>query len=217
MQQAFGLRIPQTLEEVCDPARTALIVHDMQVGIVSQLSDGGVIAQRVAEVRQAARDAGVRVVYTRHMSLPNEVAGIVQLRTAMAWQRVERVSDVKPAFLRDSPAFQITPELQPDPSEVVFDKFTMSAFEGTPLNITLRDCGLIAFVIVGIALEVGIEPTVRHAMDLGYIPVVVTDACGSRDKAAARRALDSLSFAGGSLQTDVKTICALFKRFRCEH
>ena len=109
MQQAFGLTIPQSLEEVCDPARTALIVYDMQVGVVSQLSDGGVITQRVAEVRRAARDAGVRVVYTRHMSLPNEVAGIIQLRTAMAWQRVERVSDVKPAFLRDSPAFQITP------------------------------------------------------------------------------------------------------------
>src|SRR4029453_14269945 len=120
VQQAFGLTIPQTLEEVCDPARTALIVYDMQVGIVSQLSDGGVIAQRVAEVRRAARDAGVRVVYTRHMSLPNEVAGMIQLRTAMAWQRVERVSDVKPAFLRDSPAFQITPELAPDLSECVF-------------------------------------------------------------------------------------------------
>jgi nicotinamidase-related amidase len=217
VQHAFGLTIPQTLEEVCDPARTALIVYDMQVGVVSQLSDGGVITQRVAEVRRAARDAGVRVVYTRHMSLPNEVAGIIQLRTAMAWQRVERVSDVKPAFLRDSPAFEITPELTPDPTEVVFDKITMSAFEGTPLNITMRDCGLIAFVIVGIALEVGIEPTVRHAMDLGYIPVVVADACGSRDKVAATRALDSLSFAGGSLQTDVKTICALFKRFRREH
>jgi biuret amidohydrolase len=217
VQHAFGLTVPQTLEEVCDPARTALIVYDMQVGVVSQLSDGGVITQRVAEVRRAARDAGVRVVYTRHMSLPNEVAGIIQLRTAMAWQRVERVSDVKPAFLRDSPAFEIAPELTPDPTEVVFDKITMSAFEGTPLNITMRDCGLIAFVIVGIALEVGIEPTVRHAMDLGYIPVVVADACGSRDKAAATRALDSLSFAGGSLQTDVKTICALFKRFRREH
>ena len=217
MQQAFGLTIPQSLEEVCDPARTALIVYDMQVGIVSQLSDGDMITRRVAEVRRAARDAGARVVYTRHMSLPNEVAGIIQLRTAMAWQRVERVSDVKPAFLRESPAFEITPELAPDPTEVVFDKITMSAFEGTPLNITMRDCGLIAFVIVGVALEVGIEPTVRHAMDLGYIPVVVADACGSRDKAAATRALDSLSNAGGSLQTDVKTTCALFKRFRREH
>ena len=209
MEHAFGLTIPRTLEEVCDPARVALIVYDMQVGIVSQLADGGTITERVTAVRQAARDRGVRVFYTRHMSLPTQVAGVVQLRTAMAWQRVERVAEIKPMFLRDSPAFQITPELTPARTEVVFDKITMSAFEGTPLNIALRDCGLNAFVIVGIALEVGIEPTVRHAMDLGYIPVVVADACGSRDRAAAKRALDSLEFAGGSLQTDVRTICAV--------
>ena len=209
MEHAFGLNIPRSLEELCDRTRTALIVYDMQVGIVSQISDGQSIIGRVAAVRQAARERGVRVVYTRHMSLPNEVAGVVQLRTAMAWQRLERVADVKPAFLRDSPPFQITPELTPDPIEVVFDKITMSAFQGTPLDLTLRDCGLNSFIIVGIALEVGIEPTVRHAMDLGYIPIVVTDACGSHDKVAAKRALDSLAFAGGSLQTDVNTICSL--------
>jgi nicotinamidase-related amidase len=214
VDEAFGLKIPRTLEDVCDATRTALIVYDMQVGIVSQLPDGQAVVERVAAVRQAARNGGVRVVYTRHMSLPNEVAGVVQLRTAMAWQRVERVADVKPAFLRDSPRFQITPELTPNPTEVVFDKITMSAFQGTPLDLTLRDCGLNAFIIVGIALEVGIEPTVRHALDLGYIPIVVADACGSRDKAAAKRALDSLVFAGGSLQTDVNTICPLLRRGR---
>ena len=44
---------------------------------------------------EAARRAGVRVVYARHLSLPNELAGVFQLRTAMAWQRVERVEDVR--------------------------------------------------------------------------------------------------------------------------
>jgi nicotinamidase-related amidase len=90
----------------------------------------------------------------------------------------------------------------------------MSAFVGTPLDIALRDCGLNSFVIVGIALEVGIEPTVRHATDLGYIPVLVTDACGWRDEPAAKRALEGLTFAGGSLQTDVSTICELFRGAR---
>ena len=199
---------------MCDPTRVALIIYDMQAGIVSQLPDGGTIVQRVAEIRQAARDAGVRVFYTRHLSLPKEVAGMTQLRTAMAWQHVDRVAEVKPRFLRDSPGFQITPELAPSSTEAVFDKITMSAFEGTPLNIALRDCGITAFVIVGIALEVGIEPTVRHATDLGYIPILAADACGSRDKVAATRALDSLAFAGDSLQTDVKTICGLFRQRR---
>jgi biuret amidohydrolase len=76
--------------------------------------------------------------------------------------------------------------MNPLPSEAIFDTITMSAFEGTPLNIALRDCGIDSFGIVGIAMEIGIEPTVRHGVDLGYIPVVVTDACGfgHRDAAA---------------------------------
>src|SRR6266566_7899085 len=62
----------------------------------------------------------------------------------------------KPWFLRDSPGFHLIPELNPLPSEAIFDKITMSAFEGTPLNIALRDCGIDAFAIVGIAMEIGI-------------------------------------------------------------
>jgi nicotinamidase-related amidase len=214
MEHAFGLDIPGPLDEVCDPRRTALIVYDMQVGIVPQLPDGAAVTARVVSVRQAARDAGLRIFYTRHMSLPNHVAGVTQLRTAMAWQRKTRVADVTPSFLRDSPPFQIVPALTPSANEAIFDKISMSAFVGTPLDLALRDCGINAFIITGIALEVGIEPTVRHALDLGYIPIIVGDACGSRDKAAADRALATLAFAGGSIQTDVNTICATLRRQR---
>jgi nicotinamidase-related amidase len=105
----------------------------------------------------------------------------------------------------------LVPELTPLPSEAVFDKISMSTFVGTPLDIAMRDCGLNAFAIVGIALEIGIEPTVRHALDLGYIPVVVTDACGSRDKEAAERAFAGFRFAGGSYLTDVATIGRLMR------
>ena len=202
MEHAFGLDVPLTLVEVCRPQRTALIVYDMQVGIVSQIADGHKVVERVRGVLEAARSGGYRVFFTRHMSLPNEVAGAIQLRTAMAWQHVDRVSEVKPAFLRDTPGFQITPEIAPLPSEGVIDKITMSAFEGTFLDIAFRDCGIISFVIVGIALEVGIEPTVRHGMDLSYIPVVVTDACGYGNALAAQRTLAALAFAGGSIQCD---------------
>jgi biuret amidohydrolase len=211
MEHAFGLEIPRTLEEVCRPDRLALIVYDMQAGIVVQLLDGAEITRRVVDVVQAARAGGFRVFYTRHMSLPKEVAGVSQLSTALDWQRVEHVEQVKPAFLRDSPPFQLVPELAPLPSEAVFDKISMSAFVGTPLDIAMRDCGLNAFAIVGIALEVGIEPFVRHALDLGYIPVVVTDACGSRDKEAAERAFAGFRFAGGSYFTDVATIGRLMR------
>jgi hypothetical protein len=37
MQDAFGLEVPETLEEACDPTRTALLVYDMQVGVLRQV------------------------------------------------------------------------------------------------------------------------------------------------------------------------------------
>jgi nicotinamidase-related amidase len=208
MEHAFGLDIPLTLEDVCDPRRLALVVYDMQVGIVSQIANGPQVTAAVVAVLDAARGAGVRVFFTRHMALPNEVAGASQLRTAMAWQHAPTVAKVKPAFPRDSPQFQLVPDLSPQPTEAIFDKLAMSAFVGTPLEIALRDCRLEAFAIVGIAMEVGIEPTVRHGIDLGFLPVVVTDACGAGHPEAAERALATLRFAGGSIQTHRAIICS---------
>jgi len=211
VDHGFGLDVPETLAEVCRPERLALLVYDMQVGIASQLADGREVTRAVAGVLDAARAGGFRVFFTRHMSLPGEVAGVAQLRTAKAWQRARTVADVRPSFPRDSPQFQIVPELAPRASEAIFDKLAMSAFVGTPLEMALRDCGLGAFAIVGIALEVGIEPTVRHATDLGFLPVVVADACGSRDRAAAERAFAGFAFAGGSLVTEIATIAPLLR------
>jgi nicotinamidase-related amidase len=212
MQRAFGLNIPQTLEEMCDPTRLALLVYDMQVGIVKQLENGQQITDKVLQVLDAARKAGIRVFFTRHMSLPRELMGVSQFRMAMAWQRVKSANEVRPWFLRDSPGFHLIPEMSPLPSEAIFDKISMSAFEGTPLDMALRDCGIQAFAIVGIAMEIGIEPTVRHGTDLGYIPVVVKDACGFGHRDAAERSIASLEFAGDALLTNADTFCTQLGR-----
>ena len=121
MKRVYGLSIPETLEEVCDPRRVALLVYDMQVGILSQLKNGDQVTQQVLKVLTAARDAGVRVFFSRHLSLPKELMGMFQFRMAMAWQRTSSPEQVKPWFLRDTPAFQIIPELSPRPTEGVFD------------------------------------------------------------------------------------------------
>jgi len=207
MLRAFGLTIRQTLGEVCDPSSLALIVYDMQIGIVRQIANGPEITANVVRVLDAARSTGIRVFFTRHMSLPKELMGAFQFRTAMAWQRVQSPDEVKPWFTRDAPGFQLVPEMAPRPSEAILDKITMSAFEGTPLNIALRDCGISAFAIVGIAMEIGIEPTARHGADLGYIPVVVKDACGYGHRDAAERSFASLEFAGDALLTTIDSFC----------
>ena len=208
MQRAFGLTIRQTLEDVCHPSSLALIVYDMQIGIVRQITNGAEITAQVLRVLEAARSAGIRIFFTRHMSLPKELMGAFQFRMAMAWQRVQSPEEVKPWFTRESPGFDLVPEMAPRPSEAILDKIAMSAFEGTPLNIALRDCGISAFAIVGIAMEIGIEPTARHGADLGYSPVVVKDACGYGHRDAAERSIAGLEFAGDSLLTTVATFCA---------
>jgi biuret amidohydrolase len=212
MQHHRSLGIPETLADACDPDRLALIVYDMQVGVVDQLADGPEVTARVLDVLESARGAGVRVFFIRYMSLPRELMGISQLRTAMAWQRKDRVEDVVSPFLRGSPGFEIVPELAPRDSEAVFDRLSISAFEGTPLEFALRDAQLTAFAIVGVAMEVGVEPTVRHGADLGLIPVVVTDACGAGNPSAAKRSLDALAFAGDAILTDTSTVTGLLAR-----
>ena len=95
-----------------------------------------------------------------------------------------------------SDAWQIVPALRPRQDEVINDKIATSAFESTFLNLTLRGAKLEAFIIAGIALEVGVEPTVRHGADLNLIPVVASDACGSRTQEAYERSLATMKETG---------------------
>ena len=157
VEKAFGLEIPQSLEEACDPRKLALLVYDMQVGILRQLQDPSALTARVLETLETARGAGVPIFFLRHLSLPRPLMGIFQLRQAMVWQRVTR-PDVRPWFRRDSPGFELVTELRPRSSEAMLDKITFSAFEGTPLEIALRDSRVNAFAICGVATEIGIEP-----------------------------------------------------------
>ncbi|MDW6022974.1 cysteine hydrolase [Mesorhizobium sp. BAC0120] len=212
MKHIHGLSVPTTLKDVCDPSRMALLVYDMQVGICSQIKDADRIVAATLKAVATARAAGMRIVFTRHLSLPKAWMGAAQFRMAMAWQKKEEPDAVTPWFLRGSPGFEIVPELTPQPDDAVFDKIAMSAFEGTPLASALRDCGLNSIAIAGIATEVGIEPTVRHAADLGFIPVILADACGAGHEEAAQRSLESLRFAGDAIISDVETFGSILNK-----
>jgi nicotinamidase-related amidase len=208
MKSVHGLELPENLNELVDPRHCALIVYDMQAGIIQQIKDGPAITAQVNSVLQIARTAGLRVFYTRHLSLPKQLMGAVQFRQAMAWQRLDDPEKAQPWFLRDTPAFQIVDDLTPLPSEGIFDKLAMSAFEGTPLATALRDCSIRYFLIVGVATEIGIDITCRHAVDLGFIPILVRDACGFGHKEAADRALQTLEFLGDTVLTDIAAVNA---------
>lgn len=212
MDRAFGIDIPETLEELCAPTRAALLVYDMQTGIVSQIADGAQIVERVARLVGSARTAGMRIVYSRYYCVPVGWAGVGQLRMAKTWQRVSHAAQVQQRLARGSPGFQFVEALAPRDEDLVLDRVNMSAFEGTPLAFLLRDLGLCSFLVAGIALEVGVEPTARHGADLGFIPVVVQDACGFGDAEAARRSLAALQYGGDAVITDLDTVGGILLR-----
>ena len=60
---------------------------------------------------------------------------------------------------------------------------------------------------MGVATEIGIEPTVRHGADLGFIPVIVRDACGVGDKEAGERALANLQHMGDAIIATTDEVC----------
>lgn len=194
MQRAFGLDVPDTVAEMCRPSAAAVLVYDAQAGILPHVQDRDGLVARIREILDAARAASVPVFYCRHVSLPPGHLGVGALRTAMAWQRQERAAAVRSPFPPDAPQTAVVDELAPVSDEPVFDKLGMSALVGTPLEGALRDRGVTTLILVGAVLEIGIEPTARHAADLGLLPVVVEDACGVVDADAAQRSLASLDY-----------------------
>ena len=212
MKEAFGLQIPESLHEIVRPSCCALIVYDMQVGIVPQIPSGLEIQRQCVLLVNAARKAGLRIFHTRHFFLPSEGAGVGQLRRAMVWQRKEEPQETTCFIPQGSPAFQIVPELERRDGEVVVDKITMSAFEGTFLNLAMRDAGIESFLIAGIALEIGIEPTVRQGLDLNYVPVVITDACGSKTEELKERSLATLRETGEVFMATTVKVLELLDR-----
>ena len=194
MQHAFGMAVPESVAEMCQPPRVAVLVYDAQVGILAHIRDRAAVLTQIRTVVDAARRIGVPVVYVRHVSVPPSHMGVGALRTAMAWQRAERAEDVRSPFPHHASHAQLVDELMPAAGEPVFDKLGMSAFVGTPLEVVLRDRGVTTLILVGAVLEIGIEPTARHAADLGFLPIVVEDACGVVEPEAAERSLASLDY-----------------------
>lgn len=210
MKNAFGLSIPEQLQDTCIPSKCALLIYDMQVGIVSQIAEGAAIVTHCQQLLGTARDKGFRVFFMRHFFLPNHLAGAAQLRRSMIWQGLTDPLKIRPMMTQGSAACEIVPDLAPREDEVVIDKITMSAFEGTFLNIAMRDAQLESFVVAGIALEIGIEPTVRQSLDLNYVPIVVTDACGSKTPELKERSLATLKETGEILTfTTAEVISAM--------
>jgi nicotinamidase-related amidase len=152
----------------------ALLVMDVQNGIVARFGDDTGLLDRHERAVTAARAAGVKVIFVRvafREGYP-EVSGRNQSFSSAAGQRV---------LLEDGPETQIHPRLAPHPGDVVVTKRRVSAFAGSDLAEVLRGGDIDTLVLTGIATSGVVLSTLRQAADLDYRLVVLADGCRDGD------------------------------------
>jgi nicotinamidase-related amidase len=152
-----------------DPARTALVLIDLQRGIVGRSTAPHAAADVVA---RAARLAGR--FRERH-------APVVLVRVTYSADDADRLKlpvDAAPLSAGPVPADfgDIVPEVGPRPGDIIVTKRQWGAFYGTELDLQLRRRQVRTIVLGGIATNFGVESTARDAFERGYELVFVEDA-----------------------------------------
>ncbi len=150
--------------------RTALLIMDVQQGIVDRYgSDSGYLA-RLADAAGAARTAGVTVVYVTVAFRPGYPEVSQQNKSFSAVAGTGRFTD-------GDPGAAIHPAIAPVPGDLVVTKRRVSAFTGSDLEVLLRAGGAGNLVLAGIATSGVVLSTLRQAADLDYRLTVLEDGC----------------------------------------
>ncbi len=184
--------IPADLSEMIDPAHAALLMWDFQVGLGGNASNLDQISKSGNRLLASADEAGVPVFWSRHTvpDLAQVTAG--SLYRMMKKQGVSNVSDLKPFMQEGSPEREFLSHIKPRPHDTIIDKSTPSFFIGTPLNLRLVALTIRSLLICGVATDIGVDLTAKHAFALGYFPVVVEDAVGSYTDERHRAGLEAM-------------------------
>ena len=154
-----------------DPARTALLIMDLQNGILERHPDGDGFTATLVGARKAAREAGLTVGYVRVALTAEEAAAVPS---------TSRFAGSAAGLDADSPRTQIVDPLTPAPGEIVVRKQRVGAFSTTDLADQLRERGVDTLVLTGIVTSGVVLSTVREASDRDYRLVVLEDGCWER-------------------------------------
>lgn len=148
--------------ETLDIERVALVPIDVQKGFDDERwgdRNNPDAERHIGELLDAFRDAGLPVFHVEHAS-------------------TERGSPLRP----DRPGSAFKPEAEPADGEPIITKDVNSAFIGTDLEARLREAGVRRPVFVGFTTDHCVSTTARMAENLGFDPIVVSDACVTHDR-----------------------------------
>ena len=164
---------------------TALIIGDIQNGIVANFGNDTELLARIRKTIDAARAAGVPIIFVRvgFRAGHPDVSANNQM-----WSGVAKGG----MMLADDASTQFHESLGVQETDIVIVKRRVGAFQGTDLDLVLRARGISSFAIGGIATSGVILSTVRHGSDLDYQMTVLSDLTKDGDKEVNRVLLEKL-------------------------
>jgi nicotinamidase-related amidase len=187
MRTVHGKQVCETLAEVLDPARAAVVVIDVQNDAMrregklalagNNVDDMVAVLPRIAAFVAEARELGIPVI---HVQMIHKVGSTAQsgphLRTMCT------ISAIEDAFLEGTWGAELCEEVAPLAGEPVVVKHRSSAFRGTDLDMILRATGRETVVVVGEQTPGCVEATFRDAAYHDYYNVLVEDCVAAYDR-----------------------------------
>ena len=156
-----------------DPRTTALVVIDLQSGIVAVPTVPFPASDVIANASQLARRFREQRALVVLVHVDPGPRGILFPRP---------LTDVVRPPINPAPGWaDIVPEMGSEAGDVVVTKHHPGAFNGTDLDIQLRRRGIQTIVLCGIATNIGVEATARVGFEQGYNLVFADDAMTARD------------------------------------
>lgn len=155
----------------------ALLLVDMAKAYLEPTSpvyceSGQAVVAHAAHLLAAAREAARPVIFTRvEYEVGGANGGLFFKKLPALW-----------VFEKGCPLRDFPPELQPASTELVVTKQYPSAFFATGLDQALRDLGADTLVIAGFSTSGCVRATAVDALQHGFAPFVVRDACADRNK-----------------------------------
>ena len=169
-----------------DPQKTALVLIDLQQGIVGMPRAphaADEVVRRAAELGRAFAAAGATIVRVR-VAFAADFADQLKLPVDAPMQRPP---GGLPADWSD-----FVPEIAALPKVIEITKRQWSAFHGTELDLQLRRRRITTIVLAGIATNFGVESTARDAWQHNYAVVIAEDATTSVDAELHRLAIEKI-------------------------
>lgn len=179
----------------------ALLVMDVQEGIVSRFAPTGDLLKQIGTAITAARAASIPVIYVQvafRQGYP-EVSP-----KNKSFSAIKQQLGSSPTAL---PALEIHPAIAPQPTDIVVTKRRVSAFCGSDLEVVLRAQGIAHLVLCGIATSGVVLSTLREAADKDYRLTVLSDGCADSDE-EVQRVLLTRVFPRQADVVPVETWCA---------